>query len=504
MARGQRALSPPSATRLWLALILILAFALRLWQLGQVPFGFHPDEGHNALDAWRIWDGWRPTFLPGNNGREALFFYLMALTEGLAGPSIWSARLAAVVAGVLAVATQFTFTRCLPLPRPNRAALYAAALVAVTFWPVAQARYGLRAILLPVWVGLLLWAWWRAIRPPTAVASGGGDSRQWRDSEPPTVAASASGASRRWRVAARQRVATSRQLVATSRLGPAALAGLFLAAAVYTHLTGRLLPAVLLASALFAAWRFRSWRPVASLAVTLAVAAVLTLPLTTYFARTPEMLSYRSDQVSAFNPEVNEGDLTGFLVENGLDLVQAFNIEGDGSWYHNLADRPVFDPIVGLFFLAGLALLLRDLAGRRGSGPQVAAFTVLVALAVTLAPSWLSAGAPNYVRLTGIWPALFLLPAWGLERGATWLDARYRRGGTSPGAGTGGLALRLGHLDLPPGRLALSLGGLGAGLVIALAAVLTTRDYFGAYAPSQRYTRLSMARRWNGVRPWRD
>lgn len=426
----------PGATRLWLAGILVLAFALRMWQLGQVPFGFHPDEGHNALDAWRIQNGWRPVFLPGNNGREALFFYLMAFLQGLAGPSIWSVRLTAVVAGVLGVATQFVFTRALPLPRPNRAALYAAALAAVTFWPLAQARYGLRAVLLPVWVGLLLWAWWRAIRPADA---GAGAGRA-------TAAA----------------METHRGRRTPAWAGFAALAGLFLAAAVYTHLTGRLLPAILLASAPFAAWRFRSGRPLTALVVTLAVGATLTLPLAAYFARTPEMLSYRSEQVSAFNPAVNEGDLPGFLVENGLYLLKAFNVEGDGSWYHNVAGRPVFDFLVGLCFLAGLALILRDLLGRRGAAPQVAALTILVALAVTLAPSWLSTGAPNYVRLTGIWPALFLLPAVGLEHVASWTDRFFaaRRSSLAP-----------------------RVGGILAALVIALAAALSVRDYFWRYVP---------------------
>jgi 4-amino-4-deoxy-L-arabinose transferase-like glycosyltransferase len=409
--------------RLWLLGALVVGWALRVWQLGAVPFGFHPDEGHYATDAWRVWQGWRPIFMPGNNGREPLFMYLMAPLLGLVGPTIWTARLTSAFVGVLAIAAAFTFARALPLPRPGRTALFAAALLAVSFWPVAQARYALRAHLLPVWVALLLWAWWRAVAPAPETT--------WLRSA-------------RW----------------------GTLAGVFLAAALYTHLTGRLLPAILVLSALFTAARLRTWRPLGQLALALAVAGVLALPLALYFQGNPEMVGYRSDQVSALNPEVNDGDLPGYLVENAWNLVAMPNLSGDRSWYHNIPGRPVFGLLAGLAFLAGLLLALRDLVGRRGPLPQCAAVLVLTALAVTLVPSWLSAGAPNYVRLTGTWPMLFLLPAWALAEGAGWLDDWGRR------AGAGRDRFLWTHL----GSL------VAAGLLVATG-LATARDYFTLYAP---------------------
>ena len=145
-----------------LSTVVAVAIAFRAYRLGEVPFGFHPDEGHNALDAWRIAAGWRPVFLPGNNGREPLYMYLMAGVMALSGASIWTARLAGVIAGALAVVAQYVYVRRLPIRRPRSVALISAALIAVTFWPGAQARYALRANLLPVWVALMLWSWWRA------------------------------------------------------------------------------------------------------------------------------------------------------------------------------------------------------------------------------------------------------------------------------------------------------------------------------------------------------
>lgn len=439
-------MSERARTALALSALVVMALALRLYRLGDVPFGFHPDEGHNALDAWRIVQGWRPVFLPGNNGREPLFMYLMAGTMALFGPSIWAARLAAVVAGALMIPAQFLFVQALPLPRPRRTALISAGLVAMTFWPVDQARYALRANLLPLWVALVLWSWWRVLA---------GRGYAW-----------------------------------------AGLSGVFLAAAAHTHLAGRLLPLVLVASALWLALRARRAesvatplslpappqlpgpqqlpaslqrpappppptrpRPLRALVVALTVAGVLTLPLLQYFRGQPEMLSYRTDQVSVLNPAVNEGDLAGTLIENTWHLLLMPFVRGDGSWYHNLAGRPGFEPWIGLAFLIGLAYCGRDASGRRGRDAQVAAVLVIATFAVTLAPSWLSVGAPNYVRLTGVWPVLLLLPAWGLERAAAWL----------------------GTLDLPPHSHARS-GPVLAAIALGLTLVATTRDYFGRYA----------------------
>lgn len=418
-ALQRRAMDERVQTAVILAGIILAGAVLRLVELGDIPLGFHIDEGRNARDALRIAEGWRPIFLPNNNGREPLFMYLMAGTIDLFGPSIWAARLAGVLAGLAAIAAQYLLVRDLPVARPRLTALVSASVVAITFWPVAQARYALRANLLPVWVALLVWAWWRAltadgIRPPSA----------WRS---PAV---------QW----------------------SAAAGAFLAAALYTHLTGRLLPAILILSAALIAIRRRSWRPIALTGIALAAAALLSLPLARYFQQHPEMFDARASQVSVFNPEVHDGDLSGTLVENAWHLVLAPILRGDTSWYHNLSQRPVFDPLLAISFLAGIGLLLYDLTARRGRHRWAAAVLLVLVLVVAVVPSWLSVGAPNYVRLTGVWPVLFLLPAWGLVRGAIVVDERVRPG----------------------------LGATAIAVVLVLSAAWTVRDYFGTYAQDPR------------------
>lgn len=394
-----------------LVAVFLLGLALRLAGLGDIPLGLHHDEGYNALDALDILAGARPVFLPGNFGREPLFIYLQAASIAAFDITPWAIRLPGALAGALTILAQYLLVAALPVPRPRLTALASAALIAVTFWPIAKGHQGLRAGLLPLWTTLALWAWWRA------VGTDKGGRRSWL-----------------W----------------------AAGAGVFVAAAVYTHTNGRVIPVILVLSAAWIAVTTRAWRPLATLGMALVVAAVLALPLLDTFRDNPDLLSTRTAQVSILNPDVNQGDLPGALVNNAVRLALMPVVRGSDSGWENIPGRPVFDPLVGAFFLVGLGLLVADLGGRRGRGPQAAAVLLVVTLLGMLAPSWLSDGAPHYGRLTGAWPALFLLPAWGLVAGGAWARRRL-----SPAVAWGLVAA-----------------------VVAVSAVWSARDFFGPYATS--------------------
>jgi 4-amino-4-deoxy-L-arabinose transferase-like glycosyltransferase len=405
-----------SATVL-LAAIALAAVALRLWQLGQVPPGFQFDEAHNALDAARVLDGQLAVFFPDNGGREPLLAYLQALALAVLGPAntVPAIRLVSALAGLLTVALLYRFV--LGFLGDRLVASLAAGFLALSYWHVHFSRYGIRAVLAPLWAVGAVWMWWRAVGPPAEAAAGPG-----------------AAASRRW----------------------AALCGLCLAGAFYSHPTGRLLPLVLLGHA---AYRTLADRPGArpvwrSLGLAAAVAFLLGLPLLAYFLSEPaRFLAHPSDvSLASVAAEQFGGNLALALAHHAGALLGMFFLAGDPSTFHNLPGLPVFDALSALLFVIGLGVLLGWLASRAG-GRRDRAVLLLLWLVLLLLPTLVSDRPPNYSRAIAALPVIALLPALGLG----WLLER-----------------------LPAGRAAWR--PALAGLALIVAGLWTARHYFVDFA----------------------
>src|SRR5512137_1890490 len=142
--------------RRWLPflLIFILAAALRVIALPMVPPGLQHDEVFHGHDAVTVLLGYRPLYFTSNAGNEPLFIYLMSLTVGLFGHTEWGIRLAAVVCGLLTLLFTYLWIR---RAYTNRIALIAAALMAVSFWPLFLSRVGLRAASVPMMTACAAW-----------------------------------------------------------------------------------------------------------------------------------------------------------------------------------------------------------------------------------------------------------------------------------------------------------------------------------------------------------
>jgi 4-amino-4-deoxy-L-arabinose transferase-like glycosyltransferase len=387
-------------------LVLLVATALRLVAAGEIPPGLYHDEAYNGLDALKVLDGDLPLYFAANNGREPMFVYLVALSVGLLGRSPFAVRLAAFAPGLLTVAATYALARAL---FSRRVGLLSAAVLSVTLWHVHLSRVGFRSVLLPLFITLALWQ----------------GALGWR-----------SGRRRHW-------------------LAAGALYGLTF----YTYIAARFTLVALILFGLYHLTRPSKTNPQspiswASLAFLLALA-----PLTIFTLLHPDLVLTRTGQVSIWNPDIHGGDFWGTLAKHTTRTLGMFFWRGDRIWRHNVPWRPVFDPLLGAFFVIGLVRALRGL--RRD--PRLALLVIWTAT-MTL-PTLLAEDAPHFLRGVGVLPLVVLFPALGMDWGLRSMEyGVWSRRGVSRPCGTPHV------LRFAPCVI----------LVVALAS--TTAAYFGDYA----------------------
>ena len=413
---------PPPATRhaplatvggRWTAVLLIvllLAFTLRVWNLTGVPPGLTHDEANHGREAIGILAGVLRLFFPLNYGSEPLYSYTAALSMALLGRGLFALRLVNVLFGVLAIAITYAWAA----PRFGRAvALLGAALLAVSFWPLAGSREALRAGMLPFFLAMAVWFFWRLLkptvdgRPPTAARTspGGTPSPSGRGvaSRPAFEDADSTVATRHPPPATRHS-----PLAAVGRRSSAVLFGLFTAATLYIYLAARvswlLFPLFLGYLALWhrAAFR-RAWRPALA---GLLLAGLLAAPLFLYLRAHPEMQT-RLDMLDGPLQAIAAGQWRPVLA-NAADALLAFVWPGRGDQFlaYNIPGRPVFDAVSAVFFVVGLAVCLW-----RWRRPAYA--FLLLWLAVGILPSLVTGPTANTTRNLAALPAVFLIPAIG-------------------------------------------------------------------------------------------
>lgn len=340
---------------------LLVAAALRFWQLGEAPPGLYRDEAFNGLDALGVLNGRHALFFTANNGREPAYIYLTAGAVSFFGRTTLAVRFAAAVAGT--VTTALTY-RLADAWFGWRTGLFAAWLWAVTLWPVHLSRIGLRPILLAPLLALAFWLGTRAYRRQ--------QSGLW--------------------------------------LG----AGVIYGATFYTYLAARFTPLLLLFLLSYFLLshpnRRRLWP---SVAYFILGATLVLLPLAIYTGQRPDFFLARATQVSILNPAINEGNLWSTLWRHVGRSLGLFLWKGDTILRHNPAGRPVFDAFMILPFLVGLVWCLRRL--RR---PAVLALCAW--LLIMLGPTILAEDAPHFLRAAGVLPAATVLPALGLSKIWEW------------------------------------------------------------------------------------
>jgi len=418
--------------RALLVIVLATGLFLRVFRLETVPRGVLYDEAYNGIDVLRILAGAHPIFLPANYGREALFQYFQAVSVGLLGHSDWALRVPASICGIVTLPLSYLIVRRL---FGSRVALLTCAWLAISLWHVMYSRIGLRTIALPVALAAAFYFLWCGLDELSAESSA--IPANLASLRPPVVL---------W----------------------FGLAGASLGVSLYTYTTSRLAPLVVLAFAGYLAiYRRTLFRRALPAFVVAGLATILVFaPEGWYFLHHPESFVLRAREVSVFNPSLNQGDSTATLVYSAVRTLGMFSFLGDEQPDRNIPGRPIFDPFSSLLLAGGLARLLW--LTRRS--PR-AVFLVLW-LVILLLPSVTTArNVPNFLRVTGLIPAIFVLPALGAE----WLWTLWERRGAH-------------SLQILP--------AICVTLAFGLAASRTYQDYFKVWAQATAVSETFNADRW--------
>lgn len=367
-------------------LILLLAAALRLAQLTQIPPGLTHDEANHGREAIGVLDGELRYFFPYNYGSEPLYSYTVAGAMALLGENVLALRLVNVAFSLAAIAVTYVWAG---RAFDRRVALITAVLLAISFWPLASSRQALRAGMLPFFMGTAVWVFWQFWQPRKAPGRWAG-----------------------WGI-----LGFALALLATLHIYLAARVAwvLFLFFLLYLALVNRPLAR-------------RGWRQtMAGLLLT----AVLVSPMFLYLRQNPDVQP-RVSMLDNSLQALRAGNLAPIFT-NARDALLAFFWPGYGDQFlaYNIPGRPVFDPLTALFFLLGLLIALRFALRPSPFANHRSPVTIHYASAFALLwffsgilPSLITGPTANTTRnLAALAPA-HLLPALGFVGALDWLLAR--------------------------------------------------------------------------------
>jgi len=383
---------PPWGEALLLAALILLAFFMRLYQLGLMPPGIFVDETNIALDALHILEG-RPDSPFGTGWYETptmYAYYLLPLFKTL-GVNLAALKAASVMPALLTVLALYPLAReMFGIPT----ALTATFLLAINRWHVNMSRWGCNELAPPLFQ---IGATYFLLR---------GSRRQ--------------------------------------HLGDYALGGLLLGLGMYTYLASRLVVASVAAYVLYRALVERGLRPGASLrsgsplraglsepeasgvepgpagflrrarglALFCLVYAMAFAPLASHYVRDPFTFFNRSREIFILN-DVRQAGSWKPVWDNVRLHLEMFHVAGDENPRHNLPGTPMLDAVTGALFLMGLGYSLRRWRDHR-YGLLVIWF--LVQLQAGILTFWHQ--APQAHRTIGVMPAIAILAGHALVRGA--------------------------------------------------------------------------------------
>ncbi len=364
-ARWSSGLRIPTGAVL-LAAILLVGWFFYFHDLDGVPGEMDSDHAEKILDVNDVVNnGLRPIFFERNTGREPLEFYLIAALVEFGNHPIdhMALKLVTATVGFLVIPATFLLAHEL---FDRDVAFLAAALVAISKWPITIARMGLRFPFTPIFIAPMVYFLIRACK--------------------------------------------------YQRRNDFLMAGLFLGAGLFGYNAFRIAP--VLAVALLGLWLVigkvnRRELPrffVNGLLVVL-LAFIVFVPLFRYSVDHPGDFWYRVlTRLAGAEQPVSENVVT-VLGGNLVNAALMFNWTGDQAWPNSIPGDPALDYVTGGLFLFGVVYALYRLVRFR----EHAYALLLVGLVVMLLPTALAIAFPienpSNARAGGAIPFVFIVAA---------------------------------------------------------------------------------------------
>jgi 4-amino-4-deoxy-L-arabinose transferase-like glycosyltransferase len=323
-----------SKKNLFLFLVLLVALFFRFYNLTSIPPGLYPDEamnGNNALEVLATKNF--KVYYEENNGREGLFINIQALFLALIQKNEpYVLRLPSAIFGFLTVLGIYFFVLELfkniknyKLEKINekeeiknskikfneKVALLSAFFLATSFWHINFSRIGFRAILAPFF---LVWALYLILKS----------------------------------------LNNNYQKIL------AFFAGIFFGLGFYTYIAYRVMILIFIPILWFyfkeAKLKNKLKEFYLAKIVFVLGMVLIALPIGWYYLNNPEDFFGRTSQISVFNSSSPIKD----LILNIFKTLFMFNFVGDFNWRHNLSGNPELDVLVGVLFVVGILILLKN------------------------------------------------------------------------------------------------------------------------------------------------
>src|SRR3989344_5390675 len=339
-------------------LILIIAAGLRLYKLPSSPPGLYPDEamnGNNVLESLETGD-WK-IFYRENFGREGLFINLQGLSVAAFGNESWALRLPSTIIGIFTVLCVYLLAKV--LFNNETLALLASFFLATSFWHIIFSRIGFRAILAPFFLTWALYFLFKSL-----------NAKYYKTC--------------------------------------AVTGGLFYGLGFHSYIAYRATPLLIAIAGYFL---YKNYSLIRSnkrivLAIFTISAILAILPLGIYFFQNPQDFFGRTASISIFDSP----SPIRALALNLLKTAGMFNVAGDFNWRHNLAGRPELFWPIGICFLVGIFISIKETM-KKCFSPEL---ILLAWLAIGLLPVILSnEGLPHALRSIIVIPPVFILSAIG-------------------------------------------------------------------------------------------